>query len=138
MAHASGRKRSTGHRALTFFRQGAVLILAGIRSMIWYRFSGVSHWIVHLPMLGSGATLCLLGLLDLGQYEIGVSYTVEQGSMVTKGDAPITALLFDELPLVIVMLVYIWTYFATLILIGCVHRKKGGVYSNGEESKWIA
>ena len=113
--------------------QGAVLIFAAIRSLVWYRFVGIAHWVIHAPMLISGVTLCLLGLLDLGNPTISLGPDGTQ-----EGHSAIIDLTYHSLPLAIVMIVYIGTYYISWFVMSCVQRVKGGVYANAHESKWIA
>ena len=100
--------------------------------MVWYRFVGVAHWIIHAPMLFSGVALALLGLLDLG--DAGAHVGLDG---VHLGNAAIVKLTYQSLPLVIIMLVYVYTYWASFMIMGCVDKKKGGVYATPKGSKWI-
>ena len=87
--------------------------------MIWYRFEGLTHWIVHLPMILAGLGLCLLGLLDIGTGSFEVSSNAS-----FDGVSPIFTLLRHSLPLAIVLIVYVLTYFGSLIALTCLSRRK--------------
>lgn len=86
-----------------------MLILAALRSFIWYRFEGKMQWLLHGTMMLAGTGLCLLGLLDLGHAEVEASITAESDI-----DFEIPSLMYrlteSGLPLIIVFMVYTSVY----------------------------
>lgn len=72
---------------------------------------GGAHIIFHSGQFIFGTVLSLLCLLEIGSRE----------PMYSK-------LLTNELPLVIVDVVYFWVYFGELVVLHLVHRKKGNVW----------
>ena len=90
-------------------------------------------------MLSSGLALCLFGLLDLGEWYVTVvfDYATKTGG-TNEGHAPITKLLYEDMPLVVVTLVYVPTWYGTFITADCVQRCNGGVFANPNDVRWIS
>ncbi len=84
--------------------QGITLILCAIRSMLWHRFRGFSHYIIHGMLIMSGVALSLLGCLDIGDQKVIVD---SQGNIASQ--SPLFALLNAGVPLIPVFLTYLFT-----------------------------
>lgn len=79
--------------------------------MIWNRYRGVAHWVIHGAQLVASLVLLLLGLLSRGSKQIhveGFLDGVEDLSLDTL--VPIYDLVALGLPLVIVLVVYFVAY----------------------------
>ena len=101
--------------------------------MIWYKFEGLAHWVIHAPMIVAGVFLALLGLLDIGDRTITIS---QSGNLI--GNSAIYNLLWTNLPLLIVALVYLFVYFGALIAMHFIHKRKGGIYLGDEGAHFMA
>ena len=94
--------------------KGCVLILCALRSMTWYRFTGTSHYLLHVPQVLFGVALCLLGLLDLGPKKFDIQTIIQKGHFSRHHDVnPLYRLLLDKAPLVIVACVYFVVWLVT-------------------------
>ena len=102
---------------------GAALIFAGIRSSIWYRFSGTGHYIMHGGMIVAGVALALLGLLDIGQKRIRIDINSANTFEAMNEVAPMYLLVDLALPLVIVLFVYALVYFGATAAIAWRRRR---------------
>ena len=94
--------------------------------MLWYRFIGPAHWIYHGSQIIAGICLSLLGLLDIGNKHLDLSKL--QGN--NNGDQevnPLYKVLFEEVPLVIISMVYLGIYVgsgAAIWILQRVHDKR--------------
>jgi hypothetical protein len=52
------------------------LILAALRSILWYHYRGIAHYVVHGSQFAIGVILSLLGLLDLGGRTVNYSTSI--------------------------------------------------------------
>ncbi|WRT65361.1 uncharacterized protein IL334_002304 [Kwoniella shivajii] len=112
---------------------GIALILASLRSMLWYRYNGIAHYIVHLSWLLLGLILSLLGLLDIGNQ----NFEIKDGGLDQefKNTNPMYHLVDARVPLVMVLVIYLIANYGTIFLLGIVHRIKGNVWSEEEEEE---
>lgn len=100
--------------------QGGFLILATIRSLLWYRFNGPVHWLIHGPQLVGGLALALLGLLDLGSK----TYDVTQGYAYAHVNRTYR-LLESSWILAVVLIVYGAVFLVPWWIIRLWHQWKG-------------
>lgn len=113
-------KRTLHVEALT--EQGGVLILIAIRSILWYRPIGLSHYLAHALQITAGLGLSLLGLLDIGSKHIGGDDTT--GNFGKTND--LYRLVSRRAPLAIILGVYAGVYYGGLLgvsLMGRCRRK---------------
>ncbi|KAK4684398.1 hypothetical protein P7C73_g5782, partial [Tremellales sp. Uapishka_1] len=89
---------------------GGVLILCAFRSMIWYHYIGIAHWVIHGTQIALGLAMALLGLLDIGKETVAVT---KQG-ILTHSNL-LYELINQKLPLVIVLVVYFAAYYGPLV-----------------------
>lgn len=128
--------RSSHDRDQVLTPQGGVLLLTTIRSMIWNRYRGIGHWIVHGLGLAGGVSLCLLGLLALGHKSVPVNFGLSNETIDTDSVAPLYTLVFYDVPLVVVMGVYLLVNVGSAVLMAFFHwRRKQGVYFEDEEEE---
>ena len=102
---------------------GIVLILCTIRSMLWYRFHGSAHWIIHISQLVGGVSLALLGLLDLGPKDI-VLVTQHPAHIDLEHVNPLYRVVGDDIPLTVVAAVYLATYLGSAAILRFQQRRK--------------
>jgi hypothetical protein len=103
---------------------GIVLILAALRSGIWYRITGTDHYIVHGGMIGFGAALSLLGLLAIGETHPTINPNTAALLDSSSRIAPMYVVVEYYSPLVIVLGVYVIVYFGATTFMTCMHRRK--------------
>ncbi|WWD22293.1 hypothetical protein CI109_106784 [Kwoniella shandongensis] len=101
---------------------GGALILASIRSMIWYRYHGPAHWIVHGFQLSLGLILALLGLLDIGGRDVKIFADDREGELENVN--PMYWLVQTKTPLLIVACVYGLAYLGSIFVLNQVERYK--------------
>lgn len=101
--------------------QGCVLILTAFRSMAWYRFTGAGHWIIHANQIVFGIALGLLGLLDIGPKEFDIANFTDSSLDSVN---PLYRILFNEVPLVIVAVVYLIVWLTTSAGLIWIDRRK--------------
>lgn len=102
---------------------GIVLILSALRSMAWYRFTGVAHNLVHVPQIIFGVALGLLGLLDIGPKQFNIADIDGDDNFVTQVN-PLYRVVFDEAPLIIVAVVYLVVWLITALGLWWVGRRE--------------
>lgn len=90
---------------------GFVLILAAIRSFLWYRLAGIDHYLIHGGMVIFGVILGLLGLLDIGRTSVQIDVNSDNTFTGNNSVAPMYILVVEYVPLVIVLGVYALVYF---------------------------
>lgn len=101
--------------------KGCVLILSACRSMLWYRFIGPAHWVYHGSQIIAGICLGLLGLLDIGNKHLDITTIAEQGDQRV---APLYEVIFHEIPLVIIAMVYLAVYVGSGAAVWYVQRRR--------------
>lgn len=111
-----------------------MLLLCAVRSMVWYRFHGPGHFVIHGFQIGAGIILGLLGLLNIGS---------KHGEFASIGDDdhrdllgsvnPMYQITLLGVPLVVVMAVYLITYLGSTAAMIYLHRRKGGVYGDDDD-----
>ena len=105
-----------------------MLILAAVRSMIWYRFEGYAHYIIHTLQIVAGICLGLLGLLDIGRLQADLD-----GPDLLQGTAPILRLMGHQAPLIIVAVTYWSVYYITQAALLVLDRLRGDVFEDENE-----
>ena len=102
--------------------------------MLWHRYPGSAQWIIHTPNLVASTLLCLLGLLDI---DYGQTWIDLQGNL--EGDSLIYTLSVNNLPSVIVAVVFVANYGGTKLLMHCLHKRRKDIYEGdaAELSLWI-
>ena len=91
--------------------------------MIWYRFEGYAHYIIHAGMLLAGSGLALLGLLDIGSHHADL-----EGPSLLQGTAPILRLVGAQAPLIVVALTYWLVYYSAQIMLHVLDKLRGDVF----------
>ena len=142
MAHANGCKSTPQSDPVRMelaanLAQGIVLILCAIRSMLWYRFQGQGHYIIHGFQISAGVFLGLLGLLNIGGKH-GEYATIEEEESVSqlfKTINPMYRLVILGAPLVVVMGVYLVTFLGSTLVMTWVHWRKGGIYQDDDDDE---
>lgn len=89
--------------------------------MLWYRFLGAAHWIYHGSQLVAGICLGLLGFLDIGPKHIDIVQLDENGTQIVN---PLYRILLDEVPLVIIAMVYLVVYVGSGVAIWCLQLRQ--------------
>lgn len=102
--------------------------------MLWYRFRGPGHFIIHGFQIAAGVLLGLLGLLNIGSKhgDFAVIGDEEQQNIMASVN-PMYQLTLVGVPLVVVMVVYLVTYLGSTCAMSYIHWRKGGVYASDEE-----
>lgn len=89
--------------------------------MLWYRFIGAAHWIYHGSQLVAGISLGILGLLDIGNKHVDIT-TIESQGLQTLN--PLYRILFHEVPLVIIAMVYLVVYLGSGAALWLLQRRQ--------------
>lgn len=89
--------------------------------MLWYRFLGAAHWIYHGSQLIAGVCLGLLGFLDIGPKHLDISRLKVDGDLNVN---PLYQILFNEIPLVIIAMVYLVVYMGSGLAIWFLQRRQ--------------
>ncbi|WRT63428.1 uncharacterized protein IL334_000333 [Kwoniella shivajii] len=92
---------------------GIALIFCAIRSMLWHRYKGICHSIIHGIWVLLGLVLCSLGLLDIGKKDFDIFASSVEAEL--SGINPMYWLIHTRTPLLIVVAVYLFAYIATLM-----------------------
>ncbi|WWC85579.1 uncharacterized protein L201_000443 [Kwoniella dendrophila CBS 6074] len=92
---------------------GIALIFCSIRSILWYKYKGISHSIIHGIWILLGFTLSCLGLLDIGSKNFDIFADTVKDEL--KGVNPMYWLVHARIPLVIVMVFYVIAYGSSLL-----------------------
>lgn len=93
---------------------GFVLIMAAMRSFLWYRLAGIDHYLIHGGMIVFGVILGLLGLLDIGNTSVSIDPDTED--VLSSNVAPMYSVVVgSETPLVVVLIVYCFAYFGAVV-----------------------
>ena len=101
---------------------GGVLVLCAIRSMLWYRFKGPAHWIIHGPQLLGGVALGFLGFLDMGNKN--VELVIEKPAYLDLQHVnPLYRVVTHDVPLAVVAGVYLVSYLGSVIALHIFARK---------------
>jgi hypothetical protein len=98
--------------------------------MLWYRFLGAAHWIYHGSQLIAGVCLGLLGLLDIGPKHLDITHLDSDGPQRVN---PLYEVLFHEIPLVMIAMVYLVVYVGSGAAIWLLQRRQNG-RSRGKET----
>jgi hypothetical protein len=101
--------------------------------MLWYRFEGPAHVIIHASQICAGIILSLLGLLNIGP-QTADFLQVEQSDFLATVN-PMHQLSLSSLPLVVVMLVYLCTFLGSTLALVYVHRRRGDIYETDDEKE---
>lgn len=101
--------------------------------MLWYRFHGPGHFIIHGCQIVAGIILGLLGLLNIGSKYGNFVNIGEENNNFLGSVNPMYRLALIGVPLVVVMGVYLITYLGSTCAMAYLHWRKGGVY--GDEDK---
>jgi hypothetical protein len=119
-----------------------VLLLITFRSMIWNHYRGVGHWLIHGFQLFAAVVLCFLSILAKGSKHFNAQFEIDGTdaggpSMSSHGDdtplAPLYEIVISDLPLVIVLGVYLLAYVGSGAVMWIIHwRRKRGVYYEDE------
>jgi hypothetical protein len=99
--------------------------------MLWYRFEGPGHIIIHSFQIGAGLILGMLGMLNIGP--AWANFTESEGPGWIKTANPMYQVALTSLPLVIVMLTYLVTYLGSTCALAFAHWKRGDIYGRDEE-----
>jgi hypothetical protein len=90
--------------------------------MLWYRFVGAAHWVFHGSQLIAGLCLALLGFLDIGSKHLDIELLQDDASQNTVN--PLYRILFHEVPLVIIGMVYLVVYMGSGAAIWLLQRRQ--------------
>lgn len=104
-----------------------------MRSMLWYRFHGPGHFIIHGFQIAAGVVLGLLGLLNIGSKHGNFAVIGEGEQDLMKSVNPMYRLTLVGAPLVVVMAVYLITYLGSTCAMAYLNWRKGGVYGDEDE-----
>ncbi|KAK8845345.1 hypothetical protein IAR55_006058 [Kwoniella newhampshirensis] len=111
---------------------GIALIFSSLRSMLWYRYNGPAHWIVHGFQLCLGFILALLGLLDIGGRDVDVFARSTRGEL--QGVNPMYWLVNTRTPLVIVVCVYLLAYLGSILVVGQIQERRKKEWTNDKRT----
>lgn len=115
--------------------QGIVLLLCAIRSMLWYRFLGPGHFIIHGCQIAAGIILGLLGLLNIGNKHGQFAVLEDDPEHHSQNVNPMYQLTMVGAPLIVIMGVYLITYLGSTCAMTWIQWRKGGIYQDEDEDK---
>jgi hypothetical protein len=111
-----------------------VLILCALRTILWTTaYSSLGYRISIYFQIAAGIATALLGLLDIGRKTADLSLYSDNG----HGAAPLYILVLNEVPLVIISVVYAIVFIGPVFVREIIHRRKGGIYVE-EVDSWIS
>lgn len=111
-------------------------MLIALRNVLWYRYDGIAHHIIHGGQVVMGICLALLGFLDVGQKRI--RFLDNDGNMNTDISLnPLYNLLSVGLPLMVVFLVFLLLYAGSIAVLWTLHRWRGHVWEYPAEERLL-